>query len=832
MASPFSIFRKHQKTLMVVLVIGSMVAFTGESLFTAAGENFWLLGAMLGCGLAIIAGFQFGRPIQYAVGGALVGGLLGFFGPWMAGGSGFASELGSFDEKRMTKLISERRVANDFIQECRRRSIGPFADRLYGAPFQYVYPNLEQDVIIGEALRAEADEMGITVDDDAVNQFIDQNTAKKLRTKDFLDVRKQLTVNGLPMSDDQLFDLLRNQIKAKLALQTLMPYRDQDTVTPETYWTMYNRMNVRQQMAFTPVPVDSFLDQVGEPSDSDIAELFDKYKDKLPNPETGEPGFYQRPKMKLAYVEADYASIESDVAEVSEEDINKYYEDNKKVQFRDLEAELPEDPDEEMDLKSLEQIDKDNAEADKKDGESEGDAQKPDDEGLKIIEEQAGEANEEKKETVDPEKEKQDGDCGVWQDEEAQAGETETVETEEATPPQDPPSCESSLQIPSLPMVPSPGGDPLGDVDPFEKPMKFKPLEEVRDQIKQILVRQKTMEQVNGLIEGAVAEMKRLAEARDDLIFDQGGELDEEGKKEIAKLGTAICRELKQYADKTPGIVYAETPLATDIALLNREEFPIGSAMPPGSQFNRRATNVVGMLMGGGGEVALFEPARAELMAFEFDGTVNQYAYWAIGQVQAHEPKLDEAGLREQIVKAWKRDKARPKAKERAEAIAAMVKADVSEDNTMTDILEDVTQTGDDTSAKLIVTRSLPFTWMKTSSAASPMGMQQEVAQLSQLEGIEGMGNDFMDYVFNNLKSDEVGVTPNSDKSVFYVVQPLNRFPTDEDDVESTRETFLATKHFEFNSPMPGLVSREIFGRQNSKWLKRFEAKHGIDWNQ
>ena len=826
MASPFSIFRKHQKSLMVVLVIGSMIAFTGESLFTSGQQSWPLLGAMLGTAIALIAGFQFGRPMPYAIGGLLIGGLLGFIGPSIVGKSGMQTSLGTFDEERYSDLIAKRTVANQFVGAVRERAYGM---NFGGNPFQLVQGNIQRDVMLGEALRAEADEMGIYIDDDAVNDFIDNQTGGKLKQSDFVAVRKLVSINNLPISEKDLYNLLRDEIKAKVALETLVPFRPMDAITPDSYWDLYQRMNVRQQVSFAQVDVDNFLDKVGEPSDAEVTAMFEKYQDKFPNLEPGSPGFYQERRMKIAYVEVDFPAIEAGIAESTDEEIQKYYDDNKDLQFK--KTVVPEDPEDDLfneeTLKNLDKLEKE-AFPDEVPGAVEGEMPGAPEAGeTPEAVKPEGEAGAAEAANSDGDGGDGDGGCDPVQDgdpETVEAVETPAQEPPQATTPPaaDPAQAEGNPAAPPMLQIPESPSEPAG-ADPFqEPPVEYMPLDaELRSKIADSVKLEKAYEEVNRRISAAFEEMKRLSGKRDERFLP--------GAKGDEITDVQICQELKKFADAN-GLAYAETPLATGRELLDRQEYPIGSATQPSTQFGTRQPNVVQMLFGGGGGAALFLPSRAELAAFEFDGTTNQYAYWVIGDVPPHMPTLEEDGMRERVVKAWKRQQARPVAKERAEAIAAKVKTELAEEVGMSDILKDVTQSGSDDTAKLVVTESLPLSWMRTSSAPNPMGMRTEQASLTQIEGVTAINDDFMKYIFTELKPNEVGVAANGDLSAYYVVQPLNRFPTDDADIEAAMEGFLKTNHFDvFNSAMPGLVQQQ-FGQENNAWLRKLEAKYNFNF--
>ena len=62
---------------MIVLVILAMLAFTLNDLFTQEGIQLWLLGLLLGGAVFGVAGIGSGRWLQWGIGGAVLGVLLG-----------------------------------------------------------------------------------------------------------------------------------------------------------------------------------------------------------------------------------------------------------------------------------------------------------------------------------------------------------------------------------------------------------------------------------------------------------------------------------------------------------------------------------------------------------------------------------------------------------------------------------------------------------------------------------------------------------------------------------------------------------------------------------
>ena len=81
---------------MVVMVILSMMLFTMDGIFSDTSANLWLLGMLIGSAAFGIAGIGSGRWIQWGIGGAILGTVLGLVLPGFAAGGGISSTIGTF----------------------------------------------------------------------------------------------------------------------------------------------------------------------------------------------------------------------------------------------------------------------------------------------------------------------------------------------------------------------------------------------------------------------------------------------------------------------------------------------------------------------------------------------------------------------------------------------------------------------------------------------------------------------------------------------------------------------------------------------------------------
>ena len=118
------------------------------------------------------------------------------------------STLGMFDEKRMSDLMLRRSIANVFMQQAFEKSIGPGMGR-FAPQFQFYSDNADDDLMFGELMRAEADELGIVVTDNMVSDYINKRTDEKLTASAFAEIRTNLNLRGSVVSEEELFDSFR-----------------------------------------------------------------------------------------------------------------------------------------------------------------------------------------------------------------------------------------------------------------------------------------------------------------------------------------------------------------------------------------------------------------------------------------------------------------------------------------------------------------------------------------------------------------------------------------------------------------------------------------------
>ena len=126
MKSPFAIFRKHQRVLMVVLIGLAMFAFIFLDTISNMDSSAALLPilfVMLGAGVFWILGAQTGKANTYAATGALLGAAIGLLLPRLTAPADavvFVPAAGASVEnlsaRELHNLTQRRITANNFIQ--------------------------------------------------------------------------------------------------------------------------------------------------------------------------------------------------------------------------------------------------------------------------------------------------------------------------------------------------------------------------------------------------------------------------------------------------------------------------------------------------------------------------------------------------------------------------------------------------------------------------------------------------------------------------------------------------------------------------------------------
>ena len=863
MSSPFTFIRRNMHVMMVGIVILSMMAFTLDTVFAQRDSQFVILGLMLGGIIFAFAGIGRGRWIQYGIAGAVLGAVCGWVLPGVISPSNVyvrTSTIGAFDNKRISELMNRRNIANVFMQQAFENSIGPGMGQ-FAPQFRFYTNNDEDDLTFGELMRAEADKLGIVVTDAMVSDYINGRTDEKLSAADFAEIRSSLNFGGSPVSAEDLFDAFRDEIKAQMAFQQLSPQMASVPQGPEVYYEMFQRTKVSQRLNTARLDVDAFVTEVADPSEAEVVSLFDERRRKIPGmDEPGSAGFLQDNKAKLAYIELGYKKVEESVTPPTDQEIEAHYNENKDLRYRKPSTPVPSTP---MTPDSLIPSASVNPGTDPTTPTP--DAPTPD---APATEPPATEPPvTEPPATEPPATEPPSDECLPFSvDETPPAAETPTIATPVTEPAQTPSSTDapvsSETQSPAVdaaaPVVQEPLTIPQSTTDlpaiepgkpEFEIPkVEYLPLDdELRSSIRDSLLNEKVSKALDERMKAVMDDLKTFEKDRSNArraAVDEDRSISQEGLYEKMRPFTKTMIDgMKSVAEKH-GCSFVETPLLSYPELGDVETWPIGSATEPSpNQFMQNGPAVAQQVFTAfpndiSDDTNLFDRKSAVKNAFDPDGGEAHFAWWIVEFSASHVPELSDPGIREQVVLAYKRMKARDLVKKRAEELAKIVRDGLAkpevERKGMSASLEGQTLVGTPESAPLAVRQTRTFSWMEQSITPQMNFNPRQTLRRSAVSFADEVGGTvrfagdrFMKAVFEDLRNDEVGVVANDDLSSYYLVQVVERTADD----EILRQQFLTEgKQFGFkDGPVATILNSTVASKASIAWEESIWTRYGID---
>ena len=889
MASPFQFFRKNQAGMMIVLVILAMLAFTLNDLFTQEGTQLWLLGLLLGGAVFGVAGIGSGRWLQWGIGGAVLGVLLGLVLPdFDRPAPVIDTSFGLIEQEELVDLAERRSVANGFMQLATEAAFGP-GSRQFARQFGFGHSQ-QEDLLFSRLINEEAKSLKIAVSDEMVSAYINRHTGDKLSAEAFSDVRKKLSYQKSPVNSETLFDILRDHVKSEIAYLALVPTGSIAPPSPEVHWEYFQRMNVRQALNVAELDVDSFIDQIADPTEAEVRDMFASAADKRPNQDgPGSPGFLLSGRARIAWLEIDYDSIESTVPAVTDEDIEGFYTNNRDTRYRtvvvpDKEEAVPEDmpaptdrPGDQAPVGATPGSDTDPAtdkpqttedkkvEPAKADEEATGEEQPAALESEEASSDEPGSEGSESSNSgqfsIDDPEAAPDSDASS----ETKPATDNTAATSDELQIEDQGTIASGPEEPATAtaaplIIPSQTEEASDENSAVELEFEYRELDnELREEIREELLQTR----VRTAIDTKMAEgweflrtiETELSITRDEFMKqDRQQFLDDPDAAAIALRSnmaqeTPICLEkMEAYAEEN-GFTYAVTPLVSYQDFMSEDDYPLGVASDPNqTQFQApgSAEAIAYRIFSrfnmdiAANDTQLFIPERAVYEPLSDSQKESHYAYWAVEFVESHIPTIEEPGVRDNVVLTLKRIKAREILNERAELLAQKIRDGLAgtddEQATMAATLANETITGQDGSATLTVQATQPFSWLRQSQTPQTSFQSRPRAELSTIrfaDGVSrlsGVGQEFMKTIFEKLSDEEVGIVPSPDRRRSFIVHVTNRFPTKDKGLDGLHDRFVLEGRMNFmRSPVMGLMSNDIVNPTVIEWERTLWRKYGVD---
>jgi hypothetical protein len=817
MSSPFSTFRKQQKTWLAVLGVVCMVAFV----FGSTQCNSPPSGPTAN---AVVASTKYGDLRE---------------------GDIYEMRLQAIAVDRfLTALVG--RTSQALVQE--QKSLEQFQQQIFMGQYNQLQAQgmilfgdesqIDESILIDNMLLARrAQQNGVVISDRAINEFLGQVTQEKLTRDDLV-----MIVNEQKINQDMLFDGLRTRLAARSMRQMFL--FGLANLSPAQKWEYYLRLNRRARAEFVAVPVANFVSDVKTPDDATIRSFFEEHKEQIHQPGSPEPGFKQPHQVALQYFKADYEKFMDEDA-ITQEEIEAHYEKFKDTRYLFTEPVEPpaeqstQEPDEgQTDAKKPEATGsepqdakksaasdnqnkaepgkspvkderKDESAPAKKADENKADENKADEnkaEEKKADESKSEEAKSEENKSDEsqcggqeqqkpaaqaspPSDEAASEDAAAKPDEAKSAGEQEkqpaatekpadAEKSDAAEESKEPTLLELSGQL-SLPQSIRDGPRP-----------KYNPLWRVEKDIRRELAGQKASEKITELFR----QVKPVLDNYYDTF--NAWKADHPDLKGDAEHPRPPRPDFAELAEKY-GLSAHETGLLSMYEVTT--ETDVGQALAEmGQRLNR--PNYV--------EAVLQTPPLYKAFTVQ-DLPGNQYLYWKVNDVPEHVPALTDEGIRDEVVAVWKEIQARELAQKKAQQLAEQA----GDGKAFSDLV------ADDKNLKLIETQ--PFTWM---TAGNPfLGPTQP--RLTEIPGVESPGEDFMRTVFS-LEQGKTAVALNAPKTVAYAIRVTSLEPS----LSVLRETFAVESPRQAQNFM-ALAQQDNF-ETTRNWLEEVREDAGLHWNR
>ncbi|ADG68027.1 hypothetical protein Plim_2201 [Planctopirus limnophila DSM 3776] len=825
-----------------------------------------LMALICGGGMWFV-GAQRGKGTEYGLGGAAVGAICALIGLTTVRGDVpmVTTTLRSYTESDLLTARRNRMIAEQFVQTVvdpvyRQKNASEFQDGYFGS----LDPS---DLVLKDVFLAEARQQNIVLDDAAVDRFIRRITDEKLSAEDFRKVIRRLNIDESRLFEvikseltaNLAARLLRPPVARQGVVTTLTP-------TPDQYWAEFEKLNLKEELRVAALPVVAFVGELPEPTNAELTAFFNKYKDKFPTP-TGTPGFLQPPKVSLGSLAADFEVFENEVVRPTEDELRLFYEQNKpRFRARNLPNDMPSTGTAPADgtapaADAASALNPANSSKPATEG-------TPSEKPAATPESPAPEKKSEPETKAEPAKEspapagttestppsptapsptepvapapaspaapeikpspEPDPLASLMQESAAvpvvQEGNTAPSSTPEAAPATTPAKADAPAKSEATPAEPAtpeqppatgtatppatngpstsplmidptlPAGTVLDNLPGTVAKDAIQPFEDVRNQIEEMILKERAFAAMRAAISNASSEIETALRLYPTPV--EGDKVDE--AKRTAAMAE-IATKVKEIAGKHK-LKYEETSHLSEMELRAKTAGHIGVALETTLDRNPNQQPVPV-------HTAAFkiDPFRSR---FAEDRLVNRdFIYWVIERKPSRVPELSDGPVKDMVVEAWKREKARELAEKRASELVKLAKEG---NKPLADIVKDQTITGKPESPVITLRDTNAFSWMTVDSSNPQMSFFKAFLRpaLSNVTGVTGAGNDFMRTVFQDLQPGQVGAALNQDRSIVYLVEVTKRAGLPDSgltSLEELRSEYLATSFIpeksQFNLP-------------------------------
>ncbi len=670
---------------------------------------------------------------------------------------------------------------------------------------------------------AEAKKAGLDLDDTAIRSWLTAFTDGRLTDAEINGVLQSSTRNQL--GQFHLYEHLRTQLLTQAFDRKVLAglaIEGQPIVPPAQQWELFLRLNRRAVADAFAVNVSDFIEKTNEkPSASEIKRVFEEGKSRFPDDQSPLPAFRRPYQANFEYLAGSLDDfIAREVATFTEEQLRAEYQrrlEGGDFKMPELPAEQPADPlapaapaaaAEEMkpgDAPAAENKPVEEAKpAETKPEEAKPEEAKPAETPAEPKPADAPAADAPAAETPAPDSQSRrlrNSDAVMLVAARAQEPEVPADAPQEPAAPADAPAApaETPAAPAETPAAPAetpaaPAETPAAPTPPADAPAapaveppatepapaKSRPFEEVRDQIARSLA----MPEATKKLDAAVTEINKTMRSYFNARAIAGNKTNKIPPRP----------NLKQLAEKL-GMTYVETGM---IDARQLQDFSIAGSLGVGT--------AVGMQRGESFLQSMYiarPPMFAPLRTVD-DQSAISFVSWKTEDKEAAIPTLEQA--REEVIMAIRTAEARKLAQAEAEGRTAEFN---KSDKPIRELIAE-------NQSPLLFESVGPFSWMNSFG----FGMQAFMGNVPELDNV---GEDFMRQVFTSQQG-SWGVAPNAPQSVFYVVRPVEFSP-------STDELYQRFGQMIQRFQASMLAVQEVVGVRDG-FYQAHEKKIGFEWNE
>jgi hypothetical protein len=233
---------------------------------------------------------------------------------------------GQVRESDMMRAVAMRTVLNQFLLDAVAAS-GRDPGRMQ------LLPDDEEDVVRTMLLAREAEANGVTVSNAAINEFLGEWTNNMVRPEQFEALIARRRMGPMAVSQADVFEALRTVLTANRMERMFLAGFAGDP--PGLRWNYFRRLEQGATVEVVPVVVEKLAGAVPAPAESSLQSFYERYKNDLPAARSSTPGFKEPRRVSYEYLVARRESFEAQaLADVTDEQVKKFYEENKERLYR------------------------------------------------------------------------------------------------------------------------------------------------------------------------------------------------------------------------------------------------------------------------------------------------------------------------------------------------------------------------------------------------------------------------------------------------------------------------------------------------------------------